>query len=242
MVTSKKGYTMVKLIDQEHDVLVFAGHVIPAETQVPQETIQVKMAKSSINNVHPRFSDFFAYVSTPRYKAEVYQAIVNAGGNIEDIDRMLQNGQFRVVSPGTNDISLDSLANLRLVPTCHKVKVNRPETSESLAYLGEKEDSTSIYPVDRLFAAVLYAGKEDEDFPTTVRRLGIEMSYPSESAILRCFESLDEVLTHKLAHWDNLTDPPMAPIQPRGSLLDDRLTQSYKASNPFARLKTLLKL
>lgn len=233
---------MVKLIDQEHDVLVFAGHVIPADTQVPQETIQVKMAKSSINNVHPKFSDFFTYVSTPHYKTEVYRAIVTAGGNIEDIDRMLHNGQFRVVSPGSNDVSLDALANLKLVPVCHKVKVNRPERPESLLYLGAEEESTSVCPVDKLFAAVLWEGGDDEDFPTAVRRLGIEMNYPSDTAVRKCLASLDEVLAHNLARWENLTDPPMAPIQPTGSLLDERLTQTYRVSNPFTRLKTLLKL
>lgn len=233
---------MVKLIDQEHDVLVFAGHVIPADSQVPQETIQVKMAKSSINNVHPKFADFFAYVSTPHYKTEVYQAIANAGGDIADIDRMLHNGQFRVVLPGANDLSLDALKDLRLLPTCHKVKVDRKETSESLVYLGAEEDATDVCPVDQLFAAVLYAGKEDEDFPTAVRRLGIEMSYSSDNAIMKCLETLDEILGHGLARWENLTDPPMAPIQPTGSLMTKHLTQTYKASNPLTRLKTLLKL
>lgn len=233
---------MVKLIDQEHDVLVFAGHVIPADPQVPQETIQVKMAKSSINNVHPKFADFFAYVSTPHSKTEVYQAIANAGGDIADIDRMLHNGQFRVVAPGANDLSLDALKDLRLVPTCHKVKVDRTETPESLVYLGAEEDAAEICPVDQLFAAVLYAGQEDEDFPTAVRRLGIEMNYPSESAIMKSLESLDAVLAHRLARWENLTDPPMTPIQPTDSAMREHLTHTYRASNPFARLKTLLKL
>lgn len=233
---------MVKLIDQEHDVLVFAGHVIPADPQVPQEKIQVKMAKSSTNNVHPKFADFFAYVSTPHYKTEVYQAIVNAGGDIADIDRMLHNGQFRVVSPGSDDLSLDALKDLKLIPTCHKVKVDRKETPESLVYLGAEEDPDDICPVDQLFAAVLYDVKEDEDFPTAVRRLGIEMNYPSERAIIKSFENLDDVLAHQLARWENLTDPPMAPIQPTGSLVTEHLTQNYKTSNPFARLRTLLKL
>lgn len=197
----------MRLVDQDKPILVFAGHVLPGDSNDSDELFQVKLAKDFVVTLPVKIRGFFTFMATPQYRDDVYIAIANAGGNISDVDRMLETDLIRVVPPGHNDISLDALSGIKLVPIGFKVKLPKIDEASSLVYVGHSEDATKVCPISTLLASVLWESEQKEDFPNAVRRLGIEAGLRGDIVIRLALSDLDGLLSHGLARWENLVEP-----------------------------------
>lgn len=228
---------MVRLVDQDEPVLVFTGYVLPEFSHKPSDKIRVKMTKNSIVTLPAKIHDFFSFMTTPQYKDDVYIAIANAGGNISDVDRMLETALIRVVPPGHNDISLYALSGLKLVPIGYKVTLPEIAVSSSRVYIGHREDQNVVCSISPLLAAVLWDAEEDEDFSDAVRRLGVEAGLRDDIAIRQALSDLDELLGHGLARWENLTDPKPATQRP---VSNHTAESTATPARPFGRMGNLL--
>lgn len=228
---------MVKLVDQDKPVLVFTGYVLPEDSKEPSDTFQVKLAKDFTVTLPVKIREFFSFVATPRYKDDVYIAIANAGGNIADVDRMLETDLIRAVPPGHNDTSLYALSGLKLVPIGHKVKLPETAVSSNLVYVGDREDSSSVCPVSPLLASILWEAEEDEDFPDAVRRLGVEAGLRDDIAIRLVLSDLDGLLGYGLARWESLVEPKQ---QRQRKVLEDVLEGKSISPSIFSRIRRIL--
>lgn len=225
---------MVRIVDQEEAVLILAGYVLPEITDSSDKSFQFQLAKESVATVPGKLREFFSYMTTPRFRADVYLAISNAGGNISDVDQMISQGLIRVVSPGHNDASLDSLAGLRLVPLGYKVDHPHLDGEESIVYVGNSAEATKVCAISALLASVLWDDEDAEDFPSTVRRLGLEAGWRSDVAIRLALSDLDGLLAHGLARWDNLLE---AQIQPQKAVIKQTSVLEPSASGTFLKIK-----
>lgn len=224
---------MAKVVAQDESVLVLAGYVIPDETKKPTDPFKLKVARQSTMTVPGQLRDFFNYIETPRSRYEVYEAISFAGGNIADVDRMIETTRFRTLPLGKDDVALDALSGLQLIPLGHKVRMPKVPGSENIAYIGDNEDGDKVFPVSPLMAAVLWNSGEEEDFPAAVRRLGIELGLRSDTALELCFTDLITLLEHGLARWD-----PLGDVKDPASTT----TQQAASSQPTKRSFDLLSL
>lgn len=227
---------MVRLVDQDEPVLVFTGYVLPELSKERTGTFQVKMAKDSVVTLPVKIQEFFSFMATPRLREDVYIAIANAGGNIADVDRMLETDLIRVVPPGQTDLSLDALVGLKLIPMGFKVNKQDENENSIVVYVGGSEDATDVFPISTLLADILW-DDVDEDFPASVRRIGLESGWRSDIAIRLALADLDGLLGHGFARWENLLEPKQA-IQRQ--VLTQVAEEDTTNRSPFARIKNLL--
>jgi hypothetical protein len=230
---------MVRFINQDEPVLVFTGYILPKKPHQPEGFFQVKLAKDFVVTLPVKIQDFFTFMAAPQYRADVYIAIASAGGNISDVDRMLATDLIRVVSPTDNDVSLDALSGLHLVPIGYKVNLQETEAPSTLVYVGHGEDATKVCPIYPLLASVLWEAEDDEDFPSAVRRLGVEADLRSDVAIRHALLDLDGLLANGLARWENLVEPKQRRQQ---KVLEEVSGVVSPPQSPLGRIRKFLQL